>query len=148
MRRYLVPAGFLGLLLAAGNVAGLDFGSVAAPSAILYDAPSLKAKKLYVVSRYTPLELVVSLSDWVKVRNQDGSLGWVERRALGSTRYVVVTAALADVRQKPDPSAALAFQVRKQVALELVANTGAGWLRVRHPDGATGYIRAIDTWGD
>lgn len=148
MNRCLVPAGVLGLLLAAGSALALDFGAVAAPSAILYDAPSLKARKLYVVSRYTPLELVVSLSDWVKVRNQDGSLGWVERRTLGGARYVVVTAALADVRQKPDPSGALAFQARKQVALELVANTGAGWLKVRHPDGATGYIRAIDTWGD
>ncbi len=138
----------LGLLLAAGNARALDFGSVGAPSAILYDAPSLKGKKLYVVSRYTPLELVVSLNDWVKVRYQDGSLAWVEKRALGTARYVAVTADLASVRQTADAAGPVAFQVRKQVALELLENTGTGWLKVRHPDGATGYIKAIDVWGD
>lgn len=148
MSRYLVPAGVFGLLLAAGSALGLDFGSVAAPSAVLYDAPSLKGKKLYVVSRYTPLELVVNLNEWVKVRTQDGSLAWVEKRALGGTRYVVVAAGLADIRQTADTAGLLAFQARKQVPLELLENTGTGWLKVRHPDGASGYVRAIDVWGD
>ena len=137
------------LLLAwAGPASALDYGAVAGSSAILYDAPSLKAKKLFVVSRFTPFELVVSLNDWVKVRNQDGSLGWVEKRSLGSARYVVVTAAVADVRQAPDSGAALVFQARKQVALQWLENTGTGWIKVRHPDGAAGYIKALDVWGD
>ncbi len=129
-------------------MSALDYGSVAGSSAILYDSPSLKGKKLFVVSRYTPLELVVSLNDWVKVRNQDGTLGWVEKRALGSARFVVVTAALADVRKAPDSAAAMVFQARKQVALEWLENTGTGWIKVRHPDGAAGYVKALDVWGD
>lgn len=148
MKRYLAMACFLALSTATGAALALDYGSVVNPSAILYDAPSLKAKKLYVVSRYTPLELVVSLNDWVKVRDQAGSLTWIEKRALGNARYVVVTAALADVRQTPDTAAALVFQARKQVALEWLERTGAGWIKVRHPDGAIGYIRTLEVWGD
>jgi len=148
MKRYLTLACFLALLTATGVALALDYGSVVNPSAILYDAPSLKAKKLYVVSRYTPLELVVSLNDWVKVRDQAGSLAWIEKRALGNTRYVVVTTALADVRQTPDTAAPLVFQARKQVALQWVERTGAGWIKVRHPDGAIGYIKTLEVWGD
>jgi len=146
--RSLAIACFAVLLAGAGNAMALDYGSVAGPSAVLFDAPSLKAKKLFVASRYTPLELVVSLNDWVKVRSQDGTLGWVEKRALAGARYVVVTAELADVRTTPDSTAAVAFQARKQVALEWLANTGTGWIKVRHPDGASGYIKALDVWGD
>lgn len=136
------------LLAWAGAAAALDYGSVASRSAVLYDAPSAKAKKLYVVSRYTPLELVITQNDWVRVRTQDGSMAWVEKRVLGNVRYVVVTAALADVRKSPDPAAALVFQARKQVALEWLEDTGTGWIRVRHADGAGGYVRVNDVWGN
>jgi len=148
MKRLHVATCMLALLTAAGGAPALDFASVTGSSAILYDAPSLKAKKLYVMSRYSPLEVVVSLNDWVKVRDQSGALAWVEKRALGSARYVVVTSALADVRRSPDPATTLVFQARKQVALEWLENTGTGWLKVRHPEGATGYIKTLDVWGD
>lgn len=136
------------LLAGAGTASALDYGAVASSSAILYDSPSAQGKKLYVVSRYTPLELVVKLSGWVKVRNQDGSLAWVQQSDLGTQRYVVVTDALAQVRQRPTHDAPVVFQVRRQVALELQRDTGAGWLAVRALNGASGYVRADAVWGD
>lgn len=147
MKSALSLAGLFALLFGAGHASALDYGAVASPFAVLYDSPSAQGKKLYVVSRYTPLELVVNLTDWVKVRNQDGSLAWVQKRDLGARRYVVVTAAVADIRQKPASESALVLQARKQVALEMLEDTGAGWFKVRHLDGATGYIRASDVWG-
>jgi SH3 domain protein len=148
VRRPLSLACMVALLACIGSAAALEFGAISGASAILYDAPSAKAKKLYVVSRYTPLELVVTLNDWVKVRAQDGSLGWVEKNALGGARFVVVTAVLADVRKSPDAAAPVIFQARRQVALEWLENTGTGWVKVRHPDGASGYVKVGDVWGD
>ena len=136
------------LLAVAVPAHALDYVSVADGSAILYDAPSLKAKKIFVVSRYLPLEQVVSLDSWVKVRDSSGSLSWIEKRALSNKRFVVVTAALAAVRRAPEENAAVVLQARQQVALELLENTGGGWLKVQHQDGATGYVRAADVWGD
>ena len=141
----------LALLLAclpAGSALALDFVAVSAPAAILYDAPSSKAKKLFVVSRYTPLEAVVNLRSWVKVRDGSGTLAWIEKSALGDRRYVVVTAAQADVRVSADEHSRLVFRVRNQVALEWLADSGVGWIRVRQPGGADGYIRANEVWGD
>lgn len=135
------------LLAVAVPAHALDYVSVADGSAILYDAPSLKAKKLFVVSRYLPLEQVVSLDSWVKVRDSSGSLSWIEKRALSSKRFVVVTAALAAMRLAPEENAAVVLQARQQVALELLENTGGGWLKVRHQDGVTGYVKTADVWG-
>jgi SH3-like domain-containing protein len=84
----------------------------------------------------------------VKVRNYDGSLAWVQQSDLGSQRYVVVTDALAPVRQRPSRDAPVVFQVRRQVALELQRDTGAGWLAVRALNGAAGYVRADAVWGN
>lgn len=135
-------------LLAAAEAHALDYGSVANPSAVLYDAPSLKARKLYVASRHLPLEQVVTLNDWVKVRDQSGSLAWIEKSALSGKRFVVVTAALASVRRSADAASPLLFQARKDVALEWQGSSGTGWVKVRHQDGETGYVSVAEVWGD
>ncbi len=124
-----------------------DYASVADGPAVLYDAPSLKAKKIFVASRYLPLEQVVSLDNWVKVRDSSGTLAWIEKRALSSKRFVVVTAPLAAIRQAPEENAAVVLQARQQVALEWLESTGAGWLKVRHQDGVAGYVKTADVWG-
>jgi SH3-like domain-containing protein len=130
------------------NVArALDYVSVADSSAILYDANSVKSKKLFVINRYTPLELVVNLKDWIKVRDSSGSLAWIERRAVSDKHYVVVTVPLATVRQAPEISAPVLYQVSKNVTLESLGVNGGGWIKARHLDGSMGFIRSIEVWG-
>lgn len=137
-----------GLLCASSAVYAVDYVSVGEGSAILYDAPSLKAKKKFVVNRYMPFEQVVALDNWVKVRDSKGELSWVEKRVLSSKRYVFALTPLLDVRAEPDPGAARMFQVRQQVALERLESTGTGWIKVRHQDADIGYVRSIEVWGD
>jgi SH3-like domain-containing protein len=142
------------LLVAFGASAGLssagaaDFRSVQDTAAVLYDAPSRQATPLFVVSRSYPLEVIVNLEAWVKVRDQAGALSWIEKKALGDKRMVLVTAASADARQRPEDAAPAVFSAAQNVALELVEIAPNGWLRVRHSDGATGYMRATAVWGN
>lgn len=135
------------LLCGANAAAAIEFVSVSEGRAILYDAPSTKAKKLFVVNRYMPFEQIVTLDSWVKVRDRSGGLYWVEKRMLSSKRYVYALLPLLDVHAAPDFNAARAFQVRQQVALEHLESTGTGWIKVRHHDGNIGYVRSIEVWG-
>jgi len=135
------------LLWGAGAAHAVDYVSVSESSAILYDAPSTKAKKLFVVNRYMPFEQVVTLDDWVKVRDRSGGLYWVEKRVLSNKRYVYALLPLVDVRAEPDVSSARVFQVRQQTALERLESTGTGWIKVRHQDGSVGYVRSTEMWG-
>ena len=125
----------------------VEYVSVKESNAVLYDAPSIKAKKLFVVNRYMPFEQVVTLDSWVKVRDRSGGLYWVEKRLLSNKRYVFALLPLVDARADPDYSAALVFQVRQQVALEHIESTGTGWIKVRHQDGNVGYVRSTEVWG-
>ena len=136
------------LLVSGGAACAVDFVSVRDDSAILYDAPSIEAKKLFVVNRYMPFEQVVTLNSWVKVRDRSGGLYWIEKRALSNERYVFALLPLVDVRTAPDTSAARAFQVRQQIAMQFIESTGTGWIKVRHQDGNGGYVRSTEVWGD
>jgi SH3-like domain-containing protein len=55
---------------------------------------------------------------------------------------------LLDVRAAPDFGSARVFQVRQQVALERLEATGTGWVKVRHLDGESGYVRSSEIWGE
>ena len=141
------------LLLAVATMAGAsvalaaDFRSIAEPAVVMYDAPSLRSKKLFVVSQFYPVEVMVSIDNWAKVRDASGELAWVEKKALSEKRTVLVRANLADVRQGADEKSPLAFQVREGVALELAEVGASGWIKVRHRDGQTGFIRNSQVWG-
>ncbi len=136
------------MLAAAGGAHAVDYVSVAENAAVLYDAPSLKAKKIFVVSRYLPLEQVVNLDNWVKVRDSSGSMAWIEKRAVSSKRFVIVTVPLVVLHQAPEEKSTELAHVKQQVALEWLENTGTGWLKVRHPDGVTAYVITTEVWGD
>jgi len=136
------------LLLAAFGADAAEFRSVQESAAVLYDAPSRAATPLFVVQRNYPLEVIVNLDAWIKVRDHAGALSWVEKKALGDKRMVLVTGASAEVRVRADAGAPAAFVAAQNVALELVEVTPNGWLRVRHADGAAGFVRAAQVWGN
>ena len=71
MRRTLLLA--LSVLLPVTPALAADYRSVSDAAAVLYDAPSQKAKKLYLIRAQTPVELVVKLDRWIKVRDAEGS---------------------------------------------------------------------------
>lgn len=135
------------LVLGAFQAGAAEFRSVADSAAVLYDAPSAKAKKLYVVSHGYPVEVVVVVEGWSKVRDVSGELTWIETKLLSEKRTVVVRMPLAQVRDAADDGAPVAFQAQQNVLLELLEVAGNGWLRVRHRDGPTGFVRVAQVWG-
>jgi SH3-like domain-containing protein len=137
---------FTCMALCSASAFALDFRAVAEPAAILYDAPSARSSKLFVVNKGYPLEVVVAVEGWVKVRDANGTFGWIESKQLTDKRTVMVSVPLAPIRQKADDNAPVAFQAQQNVLLEMVEVTG-GWVQVRHRTGGTGYVRAQHVWG-
>jgi SH3-like domain-containing protein len=145
--------GAAGILLAvlaappAQEAWAADFRAATDAAVVLYDAPSAQAKKMYIVSQGYPLEVVVVLQDWVKVRDANGALTWVEAKKVSAKpRTVMVKIAVAQIRQSADETSPVVFQAQQHVILELTEVTG-NWLRVRHRDGVSGFIRVTQVWG-
>lgn len=136
------------MLAAAASAPALaEFRTVEESAAVLYDAPSRAATRIFIVSRHYPLEVISTLGAWIKVRDHTGALAWIEARALGEKPMVLVTATAAEVRQRPEDGAPVAFVAAQNVALERIDGAPGGWLRVRAADGAEGYVRPSQVWG-
>jgi SH3-like domain-containing protein len=134
------------LAIAPIAVAG-EFRSIAENGTLMYDAPSVRAKKLFVASRNYPVEVVINIDAWVKVRDPSGDLTWVEKKALSDKRTVLVIAPFADARQAPNDQAALVFQAQLGVALDVIEPPSGSWVKVRHADGQVGYMKMGQVWG-
>lgn len=131
----------------AASAQALDFRSVSVPAAILYDAPSQQGKKLYLIKAQTPVEVVVKLEGWYKVRDAEGSLAWIESPNLAERRTLIVTAPRGEIRQSDKPEAPVALELDKWVAVDFVEMASPGWVKVRHRDGVSGFIRTAQVWG-
>jgi SH3-like domain-containing protein len=133
-------------LVVAGSASALDYRSVS-EAALLYDAPSQKAIPLFAIARGTPVEVVVQLDVWVKVRDSKGDLAWIEKRQLSDKRTVMVRVDRAQVREQADDKAPAVFEAEKDVLLELVEAGPVGWVKVKHRDGQQGFVKAAQVWG-
>ena len=128
-------------------VAEMEFFSIAENAAVMYDAPSLRADKLFVADRHLPVEVVVDVDGWAKVRDRSGSLAWVEKKALSSQRFVVVTVPLANIHKSADANSELVFQAEENIVLEWLDSDNKGWVKVRHSGGQAGYVKVNQVWG-
>ena len=142
------------LACASGSVGASDFRSTFEAATILYDAPSAKSKPLFLLGRDTPLEVIVPVEGWIKVRDAGGTIGWVEKRSLADRRSLVVRAPLAEVRANPDDAAPLVFRAEQNVLMELAepapgatATATPGWVKVKHRDGQAGFVRIAQVFG-
>lgn len=143
-RFVLAVLGCLALVPAAWS---LDYRSVNVPAATLYDAPSAKAKKLYLIKAQTPVEVVVRLEGWTKIRDAEGTLAWIDATQLAEQRNVIVTQAGAEIRQSELADGVVLAKLDKWVVLELLGPSAPGWARVRHRDGVSGFIKTTQVWG-
>jgi len=137
----------LAMTLAAASSQAYDFKTVGAAPVILYDAPSTKGGKLFVVPRGAPLEVVLAYGDWLKVRDVNGELAWTEAKGLSAKRNVIVRTANLKIRATPEDSATAVFTADKGVLLELSESVAGGWIKVRHRDGLVGFVKQTEVWG-
>lgn len=131
-----------------------DFRATTDTPSILYDAPSAKAKPLFVYGRDVPVEVLVTVEGWTKVRDASGSIGWLASKGLGDKHVLIVRVPVAEVRANPDETAPTVFRAEQQVLLEMAETASSaattsnpGWVKVRHRDGQIGYVRIAQVFG-
>ncbi len=125
-----------------------DFKQISENGTILFDGPSSKSTKQFILGTGTPVEVIVAVAGWAKVRDASGALGWVEPRQLGNRTQVQVKVPFATVRAQANENAAVVFSAEKDVLLTLAEpNPSSGWVRVSHRDGVAGFVRIESLFG-
>jgi SH3-like domain-containing protein len=144
MRRFALI--LLALSLATPALAG-QFMSLRADKVFLREGPTYRHRVLYIYKRKNyPLEVIASYESWRRVRDVDGTIGWVNQSMLSERRTVLVTgkkraALLAHPYAKSplsawlEPGVVAKLKACKPQFCEVVA------------DGLTGWIDRTRIWG-
>ena len=124
-----------------------EYRSISVPKAVLYDTPSLQGKKQFVLSQNYPVEVLVNLGDWLKVRDQLGGLNWVENKNTATKPTVLIVNAVAEIKQAADANSTLIFTAQKDVVIDVLESAKNGWVKVKHQSGLIGYVQTSAIWG-
>jgi SH3-like domain-containing protein len=116
----------------------------------LHEGPSKDHRTIWVFLRAgLPVEITAEFETWRKVRDSEGTQGWVLHSLLSGRRTALVTPWKkgADLRlyEKPSAQSATAAILQPNVIANVRSCDGA-WCRV-WGDGFKGYIQQSNLWG-
>ena len=134
------------MLIMTSSVQAADFSTTEVT--ISYAEPSHQAQPLFIFARGTPIEAVVVLDAWVKVRDSEGKLSWMQRSALSTKRKVIVQQPHTAIRQNPESNSAIAFYAEPHVILDWLPGAPPGWVKVQAANRSAGFARLADVWGE
>ncbi|MCH7487414.1 MAG: hypothetical protein IIC04_10550 [Proteobacteria bacterium] len=97
--------------------------------------------------RRLPVEIIAEYQTWRKVRDWQGSQGWIHQSLLSANRTFIVTGAVRAIREKAAPESRPVARAEAGVIGRLVQCPGDGvWCRVE-VEGHEGWLRRVDFWG-
>ncbi len=97
--------------------------------------------------RDLPVQIIEEHQIWRKIRDPEGTEGWVQRPLLNARRTFLVQGEERELRRRPEPEATAVAHLKPGV-IGLVRRCAAGsaWCEVRVAE-HEGYLRRSDLWG-
>ena len=92
-----------------------------------------------------PVEITGQLEHWRRIRDWEGTSGWVHERMLTGKRAIIVKGGVRPVLRQPDPAAPVIAWAEPGVVGRLLECRGA-WCKVETSE-VTGWMRRGDVWG-
>ena len=95
--------------------------------------------------RGLPVQIVGRFETWRRIRDWEGSEGWIHQSLLSTRRSVIVLDGPAGLRRKPGAKARLVARVERRAVGRLIGCDGA-WCAAEFA-GRNGWIRKAAIWG-
>ena len=93
-----------------------------------------------------PVEVVAQFEHWRRIREWDGTEGWVQQHMVAGKRFVVVNrGGDRPLYREPDAASAAIARAEPGVVARLAECRG-GWCRVETGE-VSGWMRRADLWG-
>jgi SH3-like domain-containing protein len=153
MARKVILAAVLALGLAIGPARAQQerptpyWASISAGKAMMRTGPGRNYPAVWLYVRADlPVRVVETYPDWRKVRDKDGTTGWMLQRLLSDTRTGLVTGDQPrPMREKPTDDAPVRYLAEPGVVGRLSKCSG-GWCRF-NVGGREGYMKVEHFWG-
>ncbi len=93
-----------------------------------------------------PVEITAQFENWRRIRQWDGTTGWVQQHMVTGKRHVIVNkGADRPLYRQPEPASSVVARVAPGVVARLAECRGA-WCRIEHAN-LSGWMRRTDIWG-
>lgn len=124
------------------------FVSLRAEKARLRTGPGVQYPEEWVYMRKDlPLEIIAEHHTWRKVRDWQGTQGWMHQALVSGKRTLIVTGATRTVRAKPDSESRAVMRAEAGVVGNLLAcPANSIWCQVEI-DNFKGWLRKVEFWG-
>jgi SH3-like domain-containing protein len=122
------------------------FVSLHANKIFLRSGPGMNFPVQWVYQRHhMPVEVIAEYDTWRKIRDWQGTVGWVHQSMLDGGRYALITGAERDLLQDPQEGAPPTARLMPGVVAELLRCQGA-WCRLK-AEGYKGWVRRSAFYG-
>lgn len=122
------------------------FVSLASSKAHMRTGPGQQYPILWTYIRQgLPLEITAEYGNWRRVRDYDGTQGWMHGALLSGTRTAIVTGSTRPLYSKPQPDARIVVQAEAGVQIRLL-RCDPGWCRTEIA-GQKAWIARSAIWG-
>ncbi len=98
-----------------------------------------------LVYRHMPVEIVAEFENWRKIREWEGSVGWVHKSMLSGQRWVIIRKGKQTLRGSTKPDAPVVARIEKKV-IGKVEKCDARWCKIDF-SGFSGWMRHKQIWG-
>jgi len=134
------------LVVGASGLPVPRFVSLSANEANLRTGPNEQYPILWVfVRRGTPLEVTAEYGSWRRVRDVDGTVGWMHSALLSGTRTALFTGTLRTLFAEPNINSEAVLRAEAGV-LGTIDTCNAGWCRL-NVHGRVGWLPQEHFWG-
>ena len=124
------------------------FGSLRANVVNLRRGPGVRYLVDWVYkSKYLPVEIIAEFKNWRKVRDVEGTQGWIHQSMLSSRRTFVIIGQMRTLRRNDESKSSAVAKLETNVIGELKqCPASSGWCKVS-VGGHNGWLRRVDFWG-
>jgi SH3-like domain-containing protein len=92
-----------------------------------------------------PVEVIAKFDHWQRVRDWEGTEGWIHEKMVTGRRDVIITGGVRALRQAPDLGAGLVARAEPGVVARLDECRGE-WCRIEAGE-VIGWVQRSDIWG-
>jgi SH3-like domain-containing protein len=122
------------------------WASIASGQAMMRTGPERTYPGIWLYQRRDlPVKVLQVLGDWRRIREQDGTTGWMLSTLLSKRRTAIVTGEVRTVRQDPSAGAKAMWRVETGVVGRLEGCDGQ-WCRISFGK-QSGYLEQSALWG-
>lgn len=150
-KRLIVVLWFASLLLLTASAAWSQMLSVNGNDVNMRSGPGTKYKVMWELGNGFPLIVLKRSGKWYRVRDFEGTIGWVHRDVVGKNPTMIVkvhkkSKKRINVRSGPGTKYRIVAKAYYGVVFKTLQQKN-GWVKLQHEKGVTGWVKRSLLWG-